>query len=705
MFKFFYYLGRPFYLSLAALFNFVQNFLSLSFQKFTNLILLIKKINLFRFRFRWLFLATFFTFLVTGFYGFYLAILKDLPSPEKLINRPLALTTKIYDRNGNLLYKIYREQDRTLIPLEEIPKRAIEATIAVEDREYWQHKGLSWRGILRAIKHNLTNPDKEPIGGSTITQQLVKNALLGSQKTWERKIKEVILSVLVEMRFSKEEILQMYFNEIPYGGMAYGIEEAAQKYFGKSVREVNLAEASLLAGLPAGPTRFSPFSAYPDLAKERQKQVLSLMAKSGYLTEQEEQRAAQEPLRFNMQNNSIEAPHFVFYVKDLLAQKWGEQIVEEGGLEVKTSLDLNLQKKVEKIIQEELVKAAPLGVSNGAALIIKPKTGEILAMVGSKDYYDFDHDGNVNVTLRPRPPGSAIKIITYSLALQNGFTPATIIPDTPITFQKPYQDPYSPQNYDGRFHGNVSLRTALASSFNVPAVKVLSALGVDRMISQGELMGITTWQERSRFGLSLTLGGGEIKMIDLAQAYAVLANLGEKVDLNPFLDVKPSAKEVLDPGVAFLLNDILSDSSARAQGFGLHSLLNISYHKVAVKTGTSNNLRDNWAIGYTPEFLVAVWVGNNDNRPMSRIASGITGATPIWRKITDLMLESYPETGWKKPGNVAETVICRSTGTLPCEGCPQTGQEYFLENTAPKNQCSPSWFLAEKDHLGATKNQ
>ncbi|MBL7078194.1 transglycosylase domain-containing protein [Candidatus Shapirobacteria bacterium] len=713
------WLGRPIYLFLR--------FALVTFQKVGSLILLplfsfLPKIPFPKVSFRrsWLSLFLGVTLALITFWGFYLNILKDLPSPQKLIDRPLALTTKIYDRKGNLLYKIYHEENRTLIPLNEIPDFVIEATIAVEDREFYNHSGLSWRGIARAVKHNLTNPQKAPVGGSTITQQLVKNALLDFEKSWRRKIKEAILAILAEQRFSKDEILQMYFNEVSYGGTAYGIEEAAQKYFAKSVRNVNLAEGALLAGLPAGPTRFSPFGAYPTLAKERQGRVLSAMVETGYLTESEAENATQEPLRLSLSNDSLKAPHFVFYVKDLLVEKWGEQTLEEGGLEVVTSLDLDLQRQVEQIIKEELGHIAHLGVGNGAALIIRPKTGEILAMAGSKDYFDFTNDGNVNVTLSSRQPGSAIKVINYAKALQSGFTPATIIPDTAITFHLPYQEPYSPQNYDGQYHGNVSLRTALASSFNIPAVKVLAALGVEEMIKQGELMGITTWADRSRFGLSLTLGGGEVKMIDLAQAYSVLANLGNKVELTPFLTVKPSVGEkklyelknqgqkelVLDSGVAFLLNDILSDNYARARAFSLNSLLNIPNQKVAVKTGTSNGLRDNWAIGYTPEFLVAVWVGNNDNTPMSRIASGITGATPIWRRITDLMLEAYPNTGWETPENIVKIPICRSTGTLACEGCPQVGEEYFLQGTAPQEHCSSSWFLAkEEDQSAETKNQ
>lgn len=634
---------------------------------------------------------------ITSIIYFYITIIHNLPSPNQLSSREPILTTKIYDRNGELLYKIYRNQNRTLVELEQIPKFLIRATVAVEDKEFFQHNGISLKGIIRAIWYNLTNPNKDPIGGSTITQQLVKNTLLSPQKTWKRKIKEVILSLLIESKFSKQEILQMYFNEIPYGGTAYGVEEAAQKYFGKHVWEINEAEAALLAGLPAAPTRFSPFGAYPTLAKERQKKVLEAMVKAGFLKPKEAKRIAQLPLRLVPQKEFIRAPHFVFYVKDLLVQKYGQQIVEQGGLQVKTTLDLKLQKKIEQIVKEELEKISYLNVNNGAVLVVNPQNGDILAMVGSKDYFDFDHDGNVNVVLRPRQPGSAIKPINYATAFSLGFTPATLISDSPITYKTAGSPPYSPKNYDGRYHGRVSLRVALASSLNIPAVKVLAAYGVEKMIATGRKLGITTWEDKNRFGLSLTLGGGEVTMLDLTQAYSVLANLGKKVTLNPLLEVSNHQKvlyqktlqeeEVLDPGIAFLINDILSDNQARKIGFGTNSLLNIPGKKVAVKTGTSNNLRDNWTIGYTSRFVVAVWVGNNDNSPMSSIASGITGASPIWRKITKILLERYPQTGWPQPKDVVALPICAATGTLPCNGCTSIRKEYFLKKFAPKNRC------------------
>ncbi len=643
--------------------------------------------------------------LILILFGLINEILSGLPSPDHLIQRQPSLTTKIYDRNGVLLYKIYRNQNRTLVPLEKIPSYFIEATLAIEDKEFYFHNGLSWRGILRALKHNLLHPDEPPIGGSTITQQLVKNALLGPEKTWRRKIREAILALLVEVKFSKNEILQMYFNEVPYGGTAYGAEEAAQKYFGKHVWQLNLAESALLAGLTRAPTKYSPFGAYPELAKKRQIQVLQEMVKAGYLSPSQAAQAIAQPLRFASQGESIKAPHFVFYIKDLLVEKYGQSTVEQGGLTVFTSLDWPIQKQVEAIVQEELAQIEALKINNAAALVIKPPTGEIIAMVGSKDYFDFKNDGNVNVVLRPRQPGSAIKPVNYAVALSLGYTAATIIPDTPITYRIPGQPAYSPKNYDNQFHGPVPLRVALASSLNVPAVKVLSSYGVERMIEMGRKLGITTWTDPSRFGLSLTLGGGEVKMIDLAQVYSVLANLGKKVPLNPILKIKNAQgkiiyqnlcltlgscprSQVLDPGIAFILTDILADNQARALGFGLNSLLKIPKHKVAVKTGTSNNLRDNWAIGYTPSWLAATWVGNNDNSPMSYVASGITGATPIWHRIMRLLLKNQPQEDWPQPNNVVKAKICLRANKPDCPQCTVMKEEFFLQGTVPRSKCS-----------------
>lgn len=662
-------------------------------------------------------------------FSFWFLIFKDLPNPKDLVNKPRPLTTHILDRNSQVLYKIYRSQNRTKLTLDEIPIHIQQATIAIEDAEFYSHPGFSIRGIFRALERNLLRGKLS--GGSTITQQLVKNALLTPEKTLRRKIKEIVLAMWTEASFSKDQILEMYLNEVSYGGTAYGIEEAAQLYFGKESKEINLAEAALLAGLPASPTRFSPFGASPGLAKTRQQLVLARMAEEGFISSQQAKGVADYPLKFAPQHIEIKAAHFVMWVKQILVDRYGERIVEEGGLEVVTSLDLEAQEKAQEIVTREVNRLTSLRVGNGAALVTNPRTGEVLAMVGSKNYFD-PKEGSFNVTTASRQPGSAIKPVNYSFALSNGYTPATIISDSPVSYNIPGQPVYSPQNYDRKFRGNVPLRVALGSSLNVPAVKVLASYGVEKMIEQGKKMGITTWNQPGRFGLSLTLGGGEIKMTDMAIMYGILANYGKRVELNPILRVKDSTgkvleeegcdkkfqisnskfqipkahasmlmeggckeEEVLDPRIAFLLTDILRDNSARTPAFGPNSLLVIPGHnEVAVKTGTTQNLRDNWAIGYTKDYVVLAWVGNNDNKPMSYVASGITGATPIWHQIMQESLKDKPNHSWEAPAGVVKSAICPITGTLPCEGCPSR-EEWFLEENQPKSNCNFKPILEE----------
>ncbi len=651
---------------------------------------------------------------------FYFLILKDLPSPNQLAARNIPQTTKIYDRHGQLLYQVYHDQDRTLIPLEEIPENIKNATIAIEDADFYRHRGVSVSGLARALKQFLLN--REPLqGGSTISQQLVKNVLLTPEKTLIRKTREIILAFLVENRFSKEEILEMYLNEISYGSTAYGIEAASQFYFGKSCRDLSLAEAAFLAGLPASPTTFSPFGAYPQMAKIRQEEVLRRMKEEGFINDNQFERTKSEELKLNLPREEILAPHFVMLVRDKLTKLFPPRLIEEGGLRVKTTLDWEIQNKAETIVAEEVKKIKDYRAENGAALVTNPKTGEILAMVGSRNYFDQEIEGNFNVTTALRQPGSSIKVVNYALALQNGYTLATIIPDTPVTYQLAGSPPYSPQNYDSRFHGPVTLRTALASSYNVPAVKVLASLGPEKMAKLGQEMGITTWDDPSRFGLSLTLGGVEVRMTDLAVVYGVLANSGKKTPLQTIIEVSDNSgkilwhnpclvspqkvssnlnpkdlffpvveaqepacqKQVIPAGVAFLLTDVLADNLARQPAFGANSLLYIPGQNVAVKTGTSNNLRDNWAIGYTKDFLVASWVGNNDNRPMQKIASGITGATPIWRQITDFLLVKYPSSSFSPPPGVVKKKVCQQFD-LEKKSCLREKEEWFLEETATK---------------------
>lgn len=626
---------------------------------------------------------------------FYFLILKDMPSPADLALRSPEVSTKIYDRNGNILYKIYKDKNRTIIPLTQIPESVKLATLAAEDAEFYSHPGFSIRGIFRALLKDINTDSIQ--GGSTITQQLVKNTLLSPERTFTRKLREIILSVEIEGIYTKDQILEMYLNEVSYGGTAYGIEEASQSYFGKKVEELDLAESALLAGLPKSPTTFSPFGSNPELAFERQREVLHLMVVNKYISQDTATAASSEKLHFVSKKTEIKAPHFVMYIRQLLVDKYGEDMVEKGGLEVTTSLDLPIQEAAEKIVKDEVDKLAGLRVGNGAALVINPQTGEILSMVGSKDYFDTEKDGNVNVLTSLRQPGSSIKVVNYAYALNNGMTLATTVDDSPITFYTPGAPPYTPVNYDGKFRGPVTIRTALAESRNIPAVKVLASYGVSKMIEEGQKMGITTWGDPSNYGLSLTLGGGAVKAVELAKVYATLANGGKTPDIMPILEVKnykgqilekntANSTQTIDGRIAFLLTDVLKDNNARAPEFGYNSYLVVKNHpEVAVKTGTSNDLRDNWAVGYNQNYLVLTWVGNNDNSPMSRVASGVTGASPIWNKIISAVLNGQESVDWKAPDGVAKINIC-TTGTLPCNGC-STLQEWFLDEARPIKHC------------------
>ncbi len=640
------------------------------------------------------------------------SIFKDLPAVAELTTHQPIVSSKILDRNGKVLYRVYKDENRTIVPLTAISPYLINATISIEDKEFYSHHGFSIKGIVRAA---ITNAQGEiSQGGSTITQQLVKQRLLTSERTWTRKVKEVILAVLVEGTYSKKEILSMYLNQVPYGGSTYGIEEAAHRYFGKSAKDLDLAESSLLAGLPAAPTIYSPFGPNPELAQERQQEVLRRMVEDGYITTEQAAAATSKPLAFQKDQIEIVAPHFVMYVRDLLAKQYGEESLLTEGLEIRTSLDLDLQNQAQTIVTKEIDQLRRLHITNGASLVTNPHTGEVLAMVGSTNYFDFAHDGQVNVTTRPRQPGSSIKPITYAMALERGSTVTSLIKDEPITYRISGTDAYSPKNYDGKFHGAVPLKEALASSYNIPAVKMLDSVGVNAMITKAEAMGITTWQDRKRFGLSLTLGSGEARMVDMATVYSSFANKGVSMQLNPILEIKNfkgetlykndcalegigcNGRKVLDPRVAFLISNILSDNTARTPAFGPISELYIPGQEVAVKTGTTNTMRDNWAFGYTSDRLTAVWVGNNDNTPMSYVASGITGASPIWNKIMRLSLDANKPHKFAIPDGIVKVATCFKTGTLACSGCGRVSQEYYVAGTEPKAACSIARKAPEK---------
>lgn len=627
--------------------------------------------------------------------SFYYLILKDLPSPSELKSNPPALSTKILDRNGVLLYQIYKDENRSLIKLEQLPKYIIDATLAAEDKNFYTHIGIDPSGILRALRNNITcyfSPNactSSLQGGSTITQQLIKNTLLTPERTLSRKLKEVVLALKTERMYTKNEILEMYLNQVPYGGTAYGIEEASKEYLGKSVKDTTLAEAAFLTGLPVSPTTLSPYGTTPYLSKIRQHQVLERMVQLGMITENEKLAATEASLNLNASSNQILAPHFVMYVRSLLASQLGETLLDRGGLTVTTTLDLSMQENLQNEINKELDNLKNLNVSNGAGLIINPKSGEILAMVGSRNFFDTKHDGQVNIVLSERQPGSSIKPLTYALAFMNGLSPSSTIDDAPICFRQTGSPDYCPKNYDGNFHGKVTLKTALGSSYNIPAIKLLNSLGVNNLVELARSMGITTWRDSSRYGLALTLGGGEVKMIDLAQAYSVFANGGILTPLNPILEIKDASgqslklnntkltRQVIPETVAFQINQTLSDNNARSPAFGYNSVLNIKNKTVAVKTGTTNNLRDNWTIGYTPEFLVATWVGNNNNSPMSQVVSGITGASPIWSRTMQNLLKERADLPFSKP----ETIV-RARAS-----CESKYYDFFIKGQEPKLNC------------------
>ncbi len=649
----------------------------------------------------------------------YLEVFKDLPDLRILESYPSKLTTQILDRNGILLYKIYKDENRTLISLNSLPSHVKNAFLAAEDKDFYRHQGFSLSGLTRALYKNIIDDKME--GGSTITQQLIKNTVLTSEKTITRKIKEIILAIKAEHLFSKDEIFEMYLNQVGFGGPAYGIQEASKQYFDVDAKDLDLAQSAYLAGLTQAPSKYSPYGDQPELAISRQQWVLNQMFKDGLISEVDLKASLSSKLDFKSGKIEIKAPHFVMLVKSILVEQLGENKVTQGGLKVFTTLDSKLQEDAQKIVTLEVESLKKLNVGNGSALVTNPQTGEVLAMVGSKDYFDLKNNGQVNLTTSLRQPGSSIKPLNYALYFEKGHSPATIIDDHPITIHLSGQESWTPKNYDNRFHGTVTLRQALGSSYNIPSVLILAQNGTDSFATFAKRLGITTWSDTSRYGLSMALGSLEVRMIDLVTAYSTFANHGTTTPLQTIIRVEEpdgkqlhlsgcptdspdlaegtsvnaednlcSPKNSISPNTAYLISDILSDNSARTPAFGSNSVLNIKSAKVAVKTGTSNDLKDNWTIGYTENFLVATWVGNNDNLPMSHIASGVTGASPIWAKIFNKILETNQEpTRHIAPDDLIKVPVCILTGTLTCSGCP-TRIDYFVKGTEPKTTCDPA---------------
>jgi len=621
-------------------------------------------------------------------------ILRDLPSPIKLSSSEFPESSQMYDRNGKLIYEIYAEKKRQEVPLSQIPEKMVLATLAIEDANFYSHFGFDFRGIIRGLYRTIV--EKRLQGGSTLTQQLVKNVLLSPERTWTRKIKEAILTVGTEIMYSKKQILEMYFNQTPYGGTLWGIEAAATGIFNKDVSNLSLAEVALLAGLPASPSRYSPFS-HPENAKARQELVMQRMLELKMISKDEYENAKNEKLNYYVKNDNLLAPHFVFYVKDKLIEKYGAKKVTEGGLKIYTTLDLDLQNYDQQVVADEVGKLNKYNVTNGASLITESKSGQILAMVGSKDFFANDIEGKYNVTTALRQPGSSIKPLNYAVGIETGkVTAASLFYDTDTCFTVENQKPYCPTNYGNHYFGLQNLRQSLANSLNIAAVKMLQINGLRTFVASASAMGISTFQNPDNYGLSLTLGGGEVYMTDMNVAFGALSNMGVKQELTPILKVVDKndkvleeyryvpGERVLSTGTAFIMSQMLSDDGARSMVFGSGSMLNIKKHpEVAVKTGTTNDLRDNWTIGYTPDYVVTTWVGNNDNSRMNGIVSGTSGAAPIWNKVMTKLLENKQVHKFSKPDDVVGMTVCNLTGQLIPEGGCDSHYEYFKKEFVP----------------------
>lgn len=643
---------------------------------------------------------------------------------DEVRNRQTFETTRITDRHGELLWEIFGEGKRTKVPLERIPMELRQATVAVEDDTFYDNNGLDAPSLLAALIYNLRNPEDRPVGGSTITQQLVRHIAFDYEErtevSYNRKVKEVILAWMMTREYSKDEILELYLNEIYYGNLAYGVEAAAQTYFGKNATELTLAESSLLAALPQSPVDLDPLSDL-DGAKQRQWLVLNLMVEEGFITHQQAESAYLQELSFAPQEVSLIAPHFAVYVRQLLEEQFGAEMVADGGLRVTTTLDLGYQRLAEELARQHVQNVGPEhNLTNAALVALKPGSGEILAMLGSVDYRDEAIDGNVNVTLTPQQPGSAIKPVTYAAALSPGadgadpaWTLGDILWDVPVDYPQFDGTIYSPVNYSRTFHGPLRLRQALANSYNVPAVLLLQDIGVPRFLEVARRLGINSLnQDASQYGLSLTLGGGEVTPLELTTAYAVFANRGNRVPATAILRVEtsdgevlyeqqtPAPEMILDPRVAYLISDILDDDAARAPAMGRDNPLALPF-PAAAKTGTTNDFRDNWTVGYTPGLVVGVWTGNSDNSEMIDV-SGLTGAAPLWSNYMQAVYSrddlraalatdgAPPPREFSAPEGLERQGLCRLDSVTPgAAECQPAQDEWFLVDQTPDPSTPP----------------
>ena len=643
-------------------------------------------------------------------------LLGDLPAPTVGGLQAARPSTLILASDGQLLYEVIADESKqTPLTFAQIPPVCWRATVAVEDSRFFQHPGFDPAAIARAAWQN-RQQSAIVSGASTITQQLARTTLMTSEERHEpslrRKLREAWLAFRIELLLSKEEVLAAYLNQVYYGNFANGLEAAAQSYFGKSARALDLAECSMLAGLIQNPAMHSPLHNLEG-AQARQGLVLDLMVENNNITPEQADLARAEQLHFAASPFSIEAPHFVSLVEQQLERLVGVEAVQSGGLRVTTTLDLDWQRQAEAIVQRRLAQLAdepdaPLDrrVDNAALIALDPNTGAILTLVGSPDYFDAVISGAVNGAVSLRQPGSAIKPLTYAVALdpaqsqaagRTPLTAASVIADVRTSFLTAEGEPYVPQNYDMAWHGPVSVRTALASSYNLPAVKVLDNIGVGALVEQARRQGISTFRPGQRYGLALTLGGGEVSLLELTGAYAAFVNGGERIEPYAINRVENLDGEVLfdaasrlqhaprvqavDPTVAWLITDILSDDDARAPSFGRNSVLRLS-RPAAAKTGTTTDWRDNWTVGYTPDLVAGVWVGNADNTPMFGV-SGVTGAGPIWHDFMETALRQMPARNFTSPSGLTSAEICVDSGLLPTEWCSRRRSELFIHGTEP----------------------
>jgi len=618
-------------------------------------------------------LAALFFFILTGGSLYicaaeiYYSVLADLPEPTPEAMASLPESSRIYDRYGELLYEVHGDVKRRFVPLSEIPKALQDATIAIEDKNFYKHGGFDVLSIARAYYKNLKNQEIKQ-GASTITQQLARIIFLKRDRVYSRKIKELILAIQIEKRYSKDEILEMYLNNIPYGANAYGVAAASEIYYGKQVRELDFMECAYLAALPKAPSNYSPFGANQNALEQRARDVILAMHKTGFLLDYEKNYyLGQAKSEFTPAPVLIKAPHFVFYILEEIADKYGEAFVREGGLDIYTSLDLSWQKQAEEIVNEwGMINEKKYRADNAALVALDPQNGQIMAMVGSRDYFR-PHDGNFNAATSPRQPGSSFKPYVYATAIANGLMPNSLLFDSRTNFAfANYGVDYIPRNYSGKHYGLVTVRKALAGSLNVPAVKVLVGVGIDRVIDLAEDLGITSLGNRKRFGPSLALGGGEVKLLEHTAGLAVFGNEGKRLPFAPILKITDKSKntlyewqpskadQVVAPDVAFWINDILSDTQARQYIFGQNNKLKISDRQVAAKTGTSQDFRDAWTLGYTPNLAVGVWVGNSDNSSMKNGADGSVVAAPIWHDFMEKTLANLPKTQFKRPADLID---------------------------------------------------